>query len=60
MSAGYPYFLQLIGKEVFDAWITKIRSGQVPSVPADEILEKLDQDSLHHDGQEQRIDSRIL
>jgi len=44
MSGGYPYFIQFIGKEVFDTWIGKIKSGVAPSVPMAEILEKLDQD----------------
>lgn len=43
-SGGYPYFIQFIGKEVFDAWIGKITKGEVPSVPLNQILEKLDQD----------------
>ena len=44
MSNGYPYFLQFIGKEVFDAWIGKITVGEVPSVAMDDILKKLDLD----------------
>jgi len=44
MSAGYPYFIQFIGKEVFDSWIGKIHKGEAASVPTEEILEKLDQD----------------
>jgi hypothetical protein len=44
MSGGYPYFIQFIGKEVFDAWIGKISVGLAPSAPTDELLEKLDQD----------------
>jgi len=44
LSGGYPYFIQFIGKEVFDAWIGKIKKGEAPSVPLDEITEKLDQD----------------
>lgn len=44
MSGGYPYFIQFMGKEVFDAWIGKITKGEAPSAPMDEILEKLDQD----------------
>ncbi len=44
MSGGYPYFIQFIGKEVFDAWIGKITDGIAPSVPMESILEKLDQD----------------
>ncbi len=43
-SGGYPYFIQFIGKEVFDAWIGKIKEGIAPSAPMREILEKLDQD----------------
>ena len=44
MSGGYPYFIQFIGKEVFDAWIGKISNGLAPSIPMAEIIEKLDQD----------------
>jgi hypothetical protein len=44
MSAGYPFFIQFISKEVFDSWIGKIHKGLAASVPAAEILEKLDQD----------------
>ena len=44
MSGGYPYFIQFICREVFDTWIGKIKKGLAPSVPMQEILEKLDQD----------------
>jgi hypothetical protein len=44
MSAGYPYFIQFIGKEVFDAWIGKITVGQAPSVPMGDVIAKLDLD----------------
>lgn len=44
MSAGYPYFIQFICKEVFDAWIGKVNVGEAPSVPMNSILSKLDQD----------------
>jgi len=44
MSNGYPYFIQFICKEVFDAWIGKVTVGQAPSVPMNEILAKLDLD----------------
>ncbi len=44
MSGGYPYFIQFMGKEVFDAWIGKITNGLAPSAPMAQILEKLDQD----------------
>jgi hypothetical protein len=43
MSGGYPYFIQFICKEVFDAWIVKMEAGQKISVHHDEILRKLDQ-----------------
>ncbi len=44
MSAGYPYFIQYICKEVFDAWIAQISDGEIPSVANEEIVAKLDQD----------------
>ncbi len=44
MSDGYPYFIQFVCKEVFDAWIGRITVGQAPSVPTEEILTKLDFD----------------
>ena len=42
LSSGYPHFIQFICKEVFDAWLTKIASNDVPSIPEAEILMKLD------------------
>lgn len=42
MSAGYPYFIQFICREVYDAWIAKLGTGQIPSVPSTEIVRKLD------------------
>ena len=44
MSAGYPYFIQFICKEVFDAWIVRQQRGEATTVPSSEISEKLDQD----------------
>jgi hypothetical protein len=44
MSDGYPYFIQFVCKEVFDAWIGKITVGEAPSVPMNSILAKLDLD----------------
>jgi hypothetical protein len=44
MSRGYPFFIQFICKEVFDAWIGKMTVGLAPSVPVDQIIAKLDQD----------------
>jgi hypothetical protein len=42
MSAGYPYFIQFICREVFDAWIAMIGKGEIPSAPTTEIVRKLD------------------
>lgn len=44
MSGGYPYFIQYICKEVFDAWITQMENGDIPYVAKEEIIAKLDQD----------------
>jgi hypothetical protein len=44
MSAGYPFFIQFICREVYDVWIQKITLGEEPSVPASEISHKLDAD----------------
>lgn len=43
-SNGYPYFIQFICKEVFDAWIAKMSYGEIPSVQMQAIVAKLDQD----------------
>ena len=44
MSGGYPYFIQFICREVFDAFIQRIDRGEQASVPAAEIEQKLDTD----------------
>jgi len=44
VSGGYPYFIQFICKEVFDIWLQKLSQGELPSVPTDEIVRKLDTD----------------
>ena len=44
MSGGYPYFIQFICREVYDAFIQKIDRGDSASVPAAEIKRKLDAD----------------
>ena len=44
MSGGYPYFIQYICKEAFDAWLSQIKSGEIPSIAQREITAKLDQD----------------
>lgn len=44
ISAGYPYFIQFICREVYDVWIQKSGKGEEPLVPVDEIVHKLDTD----------------
>ena len=44
MSGGYPYFIQFICREVYDAFIQRIDRGEQASVPAVEIERKLDMD----------------
>jgi hypothetical protein len=45
MSDGYPYFIQFIGREVFDAFLANIRTmGEPGAVPAEAIKRKLDTD----------------
>jgi len=44
MSGGYPYFIQFICREVFDAFIQRIDRGKRASVPVAEIEQKLDTD----------------
>lgn len=44
MSGGYPYFIQFICREVFDASLQRQRTGRRPAVPAREIEQKLDDD----------------
>ena len=43
-SGGYPYFLQFICKEVYDAFLQRVVAGEEPSVPLPEIERKLDSD----------------
>lgn len=43
-SGGYPYFIQFICKETYDVFLQKIRAGEKPSVPSQEIMRKLDSD----------------
>ena len=44
MSAGYPYFIQFICREVYDAFIQRLDKGKEARVPAREIERKLDTD----------------
>lgn len=43
-SAGYPYFIQFICKEVFDIFIQQLASDVTAAVPVDAIQRKLDTD----------------
>lgn len=43
-SGGYPYFIQFICREAYDAWLQKSSDGEAPSVPLHEIMRKLDTD----------------
>ncbi len=44
LSGGYPYFIQFICREVFDAFIQRADQGEPASVPVVEIEQKLDTD----------------
>ena len=44
MSGGYPYFIQFICREVYDAFIRRVDKGERASVPVREIENKLDAD----------------
>jgi len=45
LSDGYPYFIQFLCREIFDAFIQQMGIVQPPySVPVSEILRKLDND----------------
>ena len=44
MSGGYPYFIQFICREVYDAFIQRIDKGKSASVPVAGIEQKLDTD----------------
>jgi len=43
-SGGYPYFIQFICREVFDAALQKLAISEKPVVPLNEIIRKLDTD----------------
>lgn len=43
-SAGYPYFIQFICKEVFDVFVLRHDREKMAGVPIDEIIRKLDED----------------
>ncbi len=43
-SGGYPYFIQFICKEAYDALVQSLQMGATVSVPLQAILSKLDDD----------------
>lgn len=43
-SAGYPYFIQFICREVFDVFVQQHDSRKITGVPIQEIIRKLDED----------------
>jgi hypothetical protein len=43
-SGGYPYFIQFICREVYDAWVQQVKGGAISDVPMDAITLKLDSD----------------
>lgn len=42
VSGGYPYFIQFICREVYDAFIQKLDAGERAAVPINDIIRKLD------------------
>jgi hypothetical protein len=43
-SGGYPYFIQFICSETYNAFLSRLEGGKHPSVPLEEITRKLDTD----------------
>jgi hypothetical protein len=47
-SGGYPYFIQFICKETYDAWFQVAFNGdEIPFISTDDILRKLDTDFFY-------------
>ncbi len=44
LSGGYPYFIQFICREFYDAYLQALESRPVTSVPVGAIIKKLDSD----------------
>jgi hypothetical protein len=44
LSGGYPYFVQFICRETYDAYLQRLTEGQAPLIPLEEITIKLDTD----------------
>lgn len=43
-SAGYPYFIQFMCREIYDSFLQRMELGIRPTVPFEEIIRKLDND----------------
>lgn len=43
-SGGYPYFIQFICREAYDAYSQQVADGEPPRVPIEGIIRKLDTD----------------
>jgi len=44
LAGGYPYFIQFICRDVYDAFLQQIETDQAPTIPIEEITRKLDTD----------------
>ncbi|HET6385853.1 MAG TPA: ATP-binding protein [Armatimonadota bacterium] len=44
LSAGYPYFIQFICRDLYDVALQKLAANEEPVVPVEEITRKLDTD----------------
>ncbi|HJQ50620.1 MAG TPA: ATP-binding protein [Gaiellaceae bacterium] len=43
-SAGYPYFIQFMCREIYDVFIQQLSNNETPGVPIESIRRKLDTD----------------
>lgn len=43
LSGGYPFFIQYICKETFDLYMARLAFKEPPTIPVEQILQKLDQ-----------------
>ena len=57
VSGGYPYFIQFICREVYDAFLQKITAGEKAAVPIHEITRKLDNNFFAGRWAGRRIDN---
>ncbi len=47
LSGGYPYFIQFIGREIYDLCLQKLSDGKDLIIPINEIEQKLDKDFFY-------------